>query len=804
MTKFIQNLTAEVGSPNKSNSSGVFLIRFAFLSLFIFAHFLVFSQSIKGVVTSSKSEPLSGVKVHLLNSNLSVASDEQGNFELKDVIPGSYHVQVSAVGYATLEKEIKVDQQGATINFQLSETSIQLEDVIVTAQKTEEENQKLSLSVSVISAAKVQQYRMWNSRDITAVVPNLYSANPGDGRNVTSIRGITTTSYDPSISTNIDGVNQFGLDTYIGSLLDIERIEVLRGPQGTLYGRNAMGGVINIITRQPENKTTGFGEINIGNYGQQRFSAGIHTPLIKNRLYLGVSAMYDQSNGFYTNDFDNSHFDKKHSIFGIYSLRYLASPAWSFTLNLKHNENRNQGTFPLSYDPFNEGYHVNQNGVTTMVDNVFNGSLSANYTGHGFNFTSQTTYQSNWRYYRQPIDVDFSPIDGLTLINNYGRDWNNTKAWTQEFKFTSPASTSAFRWTGGIYLFHQESPAKQATHFGADASFIDPNAIPNSNIISTSTGKTTGYAFFGQATYSFLENLDVIAGLRYDFEHKTQSVMGEFQIEPDAPFTTLPDTSGTADFSAISPKLGLVYRISEKTNLYFNYSRGFRTGGLTQFSPDPSQPPLYSYKPEYSSNLEIGLKETFLENRIRLNVAAFLIRASDVQVPTLVLPQAITVTRNAGELESKGFEAELSTTPIPNLQVDYNFGYTDAKYTILKLSKNGSEVDFKGNRQLFTPDITSMLAAQYSLNLSTAQRIKLITRLEWMHLGEQYFDLANTIKQPGYSLLNARIGLTYKDMELFFWGRNLGDAKYISYAYDFGAAHLGDPKNYGITLRKNF
>ncbi|WP_315816025.1 TonB-dependent receptor plug domain-containing protein [Paraflavitalea speifideaquila] len=124
-------------------------------------------------------------------------------------------------------------------------------------------------------------YRLWNTKDITAIVPNLYSADPGDNRNVTSIRGITTTSYDPAVATYIDGVNQFGLDTYISQLSDIERIEVLRGPQGTLYGRNAMGGVINIITKQPGNHLTGFAEANMGNYGQHRIAAGIRTPLIK-------------------------------------------------------------------------------------------------------------------------------------------------------------------------------------------------------------------------------------------------------------------------------------------------------------------------------------------------------------------------------------------------------------------------------------------------------------------------------------------------------------------------------------------
>lgn len=780
------------------------MIRTITILLFIAWQIPVYAQSIRGKITSLANEPLAGISVHLLNTNRGTATAADGSYELKEVLAGTYQVQFSAIGFATSEKTVEVTAEGASLDFQLPEATTQLEDVVVTAQKTEEEIQKIPLSVSAISSVKVQQYRMWNSQDITGVVPNLYSANPGDNRNVTSIRGITSTSYDPSVATYVDGVNQFSLDTYIAPLVDIERIEVLRGPQGTLYGRNAMGGVINIITKQPDNRTAGFGEVSIGTYGQQRYTAGVRTPLIKDKLFLGVSGMYDQADGFYTNEYDNSHFDKKHSVVGNYYLRYLASPAWSFTLNVKHNANRNNGTFPLSYDPFTNPFTVNQNSTTTMVDNLFNGSFSANYAGKGFNFSSQTTYQSNWRYYQQPIDGDFSPIDGITIINDYGKDWNNVKAWTQEFKFTSPAAASDFKWTGGVYLFHQENPVKQTTHFGADAAYIDPNAIPNSNSINTSTGKTTGYALFGQATYSLTEQLDVVGGLRYDFEHKTQSTKGEFQVLPGPPFTTVADTSATADFSAISPKAGLALHLNEGSHLYFNYSRGFRTGGFTQLSLDPSQPPLFSFKPEYSNNLEIGWKQSLPDHKLRYNLTFFYIKATDVQVPTLVLPQAITVTRNAGELESKGVEVEISATPVPHLQFDYNFGYTDAKYTTLKLSQNGSEVNLNGNHQLFTPTITSMLAVQYDWNLPSDSGLKVIVRGEWMFLGDQYFDLANTIKQSGHSLLNARAGLSMNNWELFFWGRNLTDSRYIAYAYDFGAAHLGNPANYGVTLRKSF
>ncbi len=134
-------------------------------------------------------------------------------------------------------------------------------------------------------------------------MPNLYSANPGDDRNVTSIRGVTSTSYDPAVATYVDGVNQFSLDTYISQLFDVERIEVLRGPQGTIVWKKRDGGVINIITKQPGNETSGFAEANIGNYGQQRYNIALRTPLIKNKLFLGVSGMYNSLGGFYTNDY---------------------------------------------------------------------------------------------------------------------------------------------------------------------------------------------------------------------------------------------------------------------------------------------------------------------------------------------------------------------------------------------------------------------------------------------------------------------------------------------------------------------
>jgi len=763
---------------------------------------------LSGKITDSKSSGISRASVYLLNTNLGAVTTGEGDYSISGITPGNYVVQISAINFATVTKSITLNpDKPEVLNVQLNSSSRQLDEVVVTAQKKEESMQRIPVTITTLSSRQVKEYRLWDTKELSAVVPNLYAANPGDDRNVTSIRGITTTSYDPAVATYIDGVNQFSLDSYISQLFDVERIEVLKGPQGTLYGRNAMGGVINIITKQPTNTLNGFAEVTLGDFNQQRYSAGIKVPIVKNKLFFGAAAMYDSRDGFYHNEYTDSDFDKQHGMTGNYYLKYMAGSKWAITLNAKHRNFRNNGAFALNMldathaftDPL---FELNQNATTTMNDDTYNGSLSLNYFGKGFNFSSQSSYQSNHHYYTDPIDGDFSPYDIITINNNYD-GWNKVQVGTQEFKFTSPtASASPLAWTTGIYLFYQDNPVKQATHFGVDA--IPVYNIGYASFINTTKAKNYGGAVYGQATYTIRKKLDLTAGLRYDYEKKKYSGLIELQIEPDPPFTYIPDSNKTVSFNALSPKVALTYHLMETTNFFAAYSRGYRTGGLTQISSDPSQPGFYFYKPEYSGNIEAGVKNNFFADKLHLNVAGFFTMVTDAQVPTLVLPDAITVTRNAGKLESKGIEAEAAITPFKGFEAAYSIGYTQAEFTKLNVSQGGAEVNLEGNKQIFTPDITSMLALQYSYDIGTKQQLKIVLRGEWMYFGKQYFDLANTISQEPYNLLNTRCGIAAKNFELMFWGRNLQDTEYISYSYDFGAVHLGNPETYGITLTGKF
>ena len=768
------------------------------------------AQSITGVVQNEKGNPIDGATISILNNSMQTISNQKGYFSFDELKNGKYTLSIKSLGYAEISKEININainnSKSTAIKFILIASTNQLDEVVVTAEKKEELLQKIPASITALNAKQINAFGLWNTKEITGIIPNLYSADPGDARDVSSVRGIATSSYDPTVATYIDGVNQFSLDTYIPTLFDVERIEVLRGPQGTLYGRNAMGGVINIITKQPNNASSGFADISVGNYNQQRITAGFKTPLIKDKLFFGASILSNKRDGYYTNEFTQSSYDNQNGLSGNYFLKYIVSSCWDINLNFKQLANENQGPFPLVFgteEALNNPYRLNQNSITTMKDKTSNSSLTIRYTGSGFNFSSQTAYQQNYRYYTNPIDGDFSPIDAISVINNYGSKWNNNKVLTQDFKFTSaPSSNSKLKWTAGAFLFYQDAPVKQATRFGIDANLM---MIGDSlfSIINTSTTLKKGFAIYGQATYALSDKLNMSFGLRNDYENQTQSILGEYQRDPSPElYTTTSDTLGRTNFNAISPKLSLDYQVNNYSLWYGSYSKGFRAGGLSPLSSDPSQPPLVGYLPEYSNNFETGIKNNWLNNKLILNIALFYTKVTDAQVPSLILPDAITITKNTGQLSSKGVEAELMFIPTKGVLLQYAFGTTSASYDKLEIASQGASVNLAGKRPIFTPSSTSLLAAQYSFPVSSELQIML--RGEWKYIGTTYFDLANNIQQSPYHLLNAKLGMEYKETTLSFWAKNLAGTKYISYGYDFGAVHLGDPAIFGTSFSYKF
>jgi iron complex outermembrane receptor protein len=778
----------------------------AFSFNFIFSLFLLpmIAQAqvkllISGIIMDSSGHRITHATIENLNTIHNVVSNDTGFFSI-EVSPNKGSViSVSATGYATqLIRLNDGDFNGIARKIVLKEQFNTLDEVLVSAEKRDEQAQHEPISISVMNSRQVRDFRIWDLSNLSGLAPNVYSANPGDDRNVTSIRGITTTSYDPAVATYIDGVNQISMDTYLSPLLDVERIEILRGPQGTLYGRNAMGGVINVITKKPTNATRVFGEISFGNYNTLRANAGFSTALIKDKLFAGISLQYDTRHGYYINDHTGSDFDRQKTVTGNYYLKYLPGKDWSIQLNVHHNNNRNNGAFPLAVDPstvFSMPYRVDQNSLATMHDDGANASLSVYHDGKKVRFVSQTAYQTNYRIYDQPLDADFTSLDAIRIFNNYGLEYNRVRAWTQEFRLNSVVDERKFSWNAGAYFFDQQSPSRQATQFGPDAPLL---GIPDTGIaiITTNRAGSKGLALYGQATYRISTYFDLIGGLRWDYENKSNLIRGEFQMMPGPPLIIRPDTSASANFQAISPKLSLNWHPTTDNLVYFSYNRGFRTGGISPLSSDPSQPPLQAYAPEFSNGFELGSKNESHDHRFRWNATIFYTAVRDVQIPTLLLPDAVTITRNAGSLNSTGFELEAQAIPIQGLEIQAQVGHTDARYKTLRLNEN-----YDGNRQIFTPAWNAMLATQYGHSISKRSKSRMVLRGEAIYTGEQYFDLKNTISQKAHLLINARASLYTGKMEFSIWGRNLGSVKYISYAYDFGGMHLGNPLTWGLTVR---
>lgn len=771
------------------------------LILFLYS-VTAFSQNIKGTIKTTKGEPVSAATVTVLNSTKATASDHEGRFAL-NLSNGNYQLSFSAVGFATQFKNIVVKSGDIELTIRLQAVDQQLNEVVVNAEKREQDVQKVPAAITVLDAKQIRDYRLWDITNLTAISPGLFTVEHGNSTssNFFNIRGVMGFSNEQAVATYVDGVYQFDYFSAPPLFNDIQSIEILRGPQGTLYGRNAFGGVVNIITKQPGNKTSGYFETTFGNYGQQRYTASLSAPIIANKLFAGGSFTYNHRGSIYYNEFTQSGFDRREDYSGNFNLRYLPSANWSLALNAKLENDNDRGSFPWvgSVDEvLSKPYRVNTNNTNVERRNNFNTSLAANYYGKGFNFTAVSSYIDWHAYYEgKGVDYDFSPLDALSTAPN-----QRQHVFSQEIRFTSPSnSQSKLQWVAGAYGFTQNTKMNAPTFFGPDYVQLDPSSDAPFTSTSISHGNNKGYAFFGQATYAITNKLDFTAGIRYDHETRNLSQYTDYLKEPN-PVVSSPTQDYKANFNAVTPKFVLSYKLQGSMLLYGSYARGFRAGGLNTNATDPKQVP---YEPEHSDNYEIGWKNMFWNNKLKLNLTAFYLEQHNQQIST-AMDGINALILNVGEMHNKGAELEMTVLPVKGLQIDWNASYSHARYASLLLydATAGAVVNFKGNKPINTPPVSSMLAAQYTYDFAgSKQKLAVFARGEYRYLGKYEFDFINDKKQPGYSLFNAKAGITTKHFELNFWARNITDKHYIAYG-SFGSFLLGSPRTYGTSLIAKF
>jgi len=756
------------------------------------------AQSIKGTVKTEKGIAVDGATINILNTDKVSITNKKGDFTFNSIEQGNYQLSISSVGFATQLKNISVSLSKVTeIDIVLTEQSKQLDEVVVTADKVETNLQKTPLAITTLNSKQLEEYRVWTISDLTALAPSTFTVEHGNstGSNFLNIRGAMGFSNDQAVATYVDGVYQFDYFSAPLNFSNIERVEILRGPQGTLYGRNAFGGVLNVITKKPLNKTSGFAELDFGNYGQQRYTLGFNTPIVKDKLFLNAGFQSNGRGALYENPTLNTKdFDHHNAYSGNVNLKYIASDNFTIEWNTRYENDKDKGAYPWAATDSAaraNPYKVFGNWDNTERRTNFNTSLALKYFGRNYNFTSITAFVNYHIWLPGRFDFDFGP-DQLISFNT----WTKQNQLTQEFRFSSPANAKKFKWTVGSFLFGEKSENSSNTYYDQDYALFDPNAPYAS--ISNGRRNAYGIAFYGQVTYAFTPKFDLTVGTRYDVEHRelTQSSA----LEKNGAITPLTfDSTAQKTFNAFTPKVILSYKLTDKSMFYASYAKGFRVGGFNFGSA--TNP---TYNPEKSDNYELGLKNSLLNNRLKVNLTAFYFQQKDQQVSTS--QDGINyATLNVGDMDNYGLELEISALPVKNLQIDWTASTSHSEYKKLELfDANTLDVkDYKGNKAINNPELQSMLAAQYGVPFSkSAQNFKAFIRGEFRYIGKYELDFVNAYHQDAYGMFNARAGVTSNHFDIALWVRNLNDVRYMAYGY--GSYMMGNPRMWGVTLTGRF
>ncbi|TAE59954.1 MAG: TonB-dependent receptor [Bacteroidetes bacterium] len=795
---------------------------YVFILLICFGINYLSAQSVTGNVQSESGEGIPYASISVLNFGRGALADEKGTFSL-DLPAGSYQLLASATGYAASLQEVTVGEDNTTLDIVLQENTLTLGEIVVTANKREEDIVNVSTSITSLSAKRIEDTRTWGLGGLTALVPNYTYQELGVAfQQIQSIRGIQVFSENPAVSTYVDDVNNIDILANGFAFTDIERIEVLRGPQGTLFGRNAMGGVINIITQKPGNKTQWFAEAGGGNLGLQRYSLGVKTPLVKNKLFFGVNGLFQTQNGYWINDTtgtfasDGSANGQKvggeKNLYGNLYLKWLPTSNFSLALNVKAQRDwSDNSAFFVSqsnYDlAFAEPEKIFLRRIARHERNIVNTSLVAKYFGKGFTLTSISALQRISLAFQ---DVDFPGFYHSFYQTAIGENLPPQQVLTQEFRISS-GTGSKLQYTAGLYGFSQVGyePSTNTAYELSDGEAAFYGLPSGSSIISRNQSDNFGIAGFGELSYLIGSKLKITGGLRYDYEKReaTFNGFGDAVFVAGTVTDLVPDTTASGTYSALSPKVALSYAPNERSSVYLTYTRGFRPGGVNAQRYSPSSGISQTFDPEYSNNYELGYKTFLLNNRLSINASAFYIQWNDLQLFNLAAP--FTYARaNVGDAISTGVELELSAIIAKGLQLDGSFGLNQTEYKEFDLKRvnfftgEESTTPIGGNSLSSAPGHTLYVGLQYERNLT--QKLKAVIRCEIRNIGKYYTDIQNTLLQPSYTLLSTRIGLSYGNFGLHFWGQNLGNETYLAFGTSdtsFGTSvRTAAPRTVGVSL----
>jgi len=657
-----------------------------------------------------------------------------------------------------------------------------LDPVTVTATKREESLEKVPASVSTVSDTEVEEMGAWKLGDVLDTLPNVWMKNATSGDAIV-IRGLTsfdTSIYSP-VGLYVDGVPQ--PLTYMQNLLflDLERIEVLRGPQGTLYGRNSEAGVVNVVLKQPNNQVRASVFTDYGSYNTLRAGANVSAPLVTDRLFLAGNFVRYQTDGYMHNEYkDDDKAGKNESMLGRGVLRWTPTSAFDFRLAMDASH-VDKGIGIMRYETganATKRFNVMSDAADDSEENTINPSLTAKYAGDAVEITSITSYM-DYRY------QFLSDLDRTSTFTGYSDVDLEQQGITQELRFASPGK-QRFNWLVGLF--------GSSTH--SDIQMNRIRSVSKASTYADTEATESSWAVFGQATYSIFDDLRLTAGLRgeYALAHGGQTYR--------TGTTSLVGYSKELNSFEFLPMASLAYDITPNATAYATWSNGFLAGGFNYFSANSLE--TFYYQPEHTTNYEVGLKTNWFDRKLMANVAFFYTDIRDKQVREEDPNGGIGAWKftNAGQAHSQGVEVELTARPATGLELQGGLGYA---YTVIDdwtTITNGAPYSYKGKRLPWAPDLTYHIGAGY------AHPSGLFARTDLYGAGAQYFDAENSLSQDGFALVNARVGYAINHWEIALWGKNIFDVERATKKVrnNSGAVLVEDgaPQKFGASLTWRF
>ena len=667
-----------------------------------------------------------------------------------------------------------------------------LEEVLVTARRRTEDLQEIPESVSVLTAETLETARIDNLRELSGLVPN-FSMFFGEqsfraGVIQLVVRGITTPQNgEAPMSFVVDGVTIPEIDFINQDLFDIESIQVLRGPQGALYGRGALGGAVLINTKQPGAEVSGYiaGALEEGNDTQLKF--GVSGPLVADDLFFSLSGSVGERDGLINNTVHDKPVDFKDSTIVRGGLKYLATD--DVTIDWKFNfleSVAGGGIFsivPIADLNRNFQDSIDQNILGANTRDIFQTSMKIDWDLGGSTLTSISAYAE--------IDDEIvSDLDFGPAVSDAQRNATIIDSYTQELRLTS-ADDQRFRWILGA--FYQNRSKEYEFDVAEDVGRTAGNYAQRFDVTFEQRDNTDSEAvgLFAQVNHDITDQLELTGAIRYDRDSR------EFE-DP-----RIPDTNASTSFDEVQPKVSLAYDWSEDLLFYLTYSHGFRSGGFNEigFGEGEFGGAPTVYLPETSDSLEGGFKARMMDGRMTLNAALFETQLENNQFTMFDAESYTLGILGINEAEVTGLDLEIVARPADGLDLAFGVGLSDSDM----IDYDGTGLN-DGNNIPFVPDHTINASAQYTWLVYGNQTV--VSRIDYSGMSKVSLNQSNAAKRKATDILNLSVSWSNSRWTVQGYLKNVTDerAPVDFFDYDAGlvARSPNAPKAFGLDIRFDY